>query len=354
MDKNILHMVLKKNKKKEPLRYLKKLIEKKYPKLCVMEEIDLGIPLVGTLIGTSIIRDNNTKEYILNISIKKWHMLSNTLVDKHNEQLSKESLELLKQQLKTEVMPMYYEHNFLNPPIGIWEDADVIDFKGESYLFGSYRKFAVEDIGKIMLNKKLKITPSNNKIEIGFDRNLEMSESIKNLILDLKNLEKDQDIKVYSNIKKSFEFTPELVIKIVATGILGGIFSQIGVDLYENLKEICKKFVATIETEENSDIHIILEIENKLPNGKIIIIKTVVVLDKNNQDFDTINNTELNTFINNQITDIILNNSPISMIINGVNKNKEIEFLYSINESGFPHEIKNTELFEKLLEKSGL
>lgn len=351
MNKNILNMVFAKSKKKELLRYRKRWIEKNFTEFCIMKEFRLGIPLVGKLIGTSIIRDHHTKEYSLIISIKKWHMLSNTLVDKHNEQQSKETLTLLKNQIKTYGTLMYNEHNYLNPPIGIWDDAEVIDFEGESYLFGSYRKFTVEDIGTEIKIKKLKVV-SSRKNEVSFDRNFEMSESVKNLILDLKTLEKDQNIKVYSNIKKSFEFTPELLITMAITNIFTGVFNQIGVDIYNKVKEIYKKFVATMKEEKNNDIHIILEVQKTFPNGKIVTIKTVVILDKNNQDFDRINNSEIDTFINNQLDNIDLNNSPISIIVNSVNKNKEIEFVYSINESGFPHEVKNIELFRKLLKNS--
>lgn len=311
MEQKIISLEFKRNKKKESLRYRKKLIENKFPKLCIMKIKNNGdtITIVGTVVKSLITRDDIKKDYVLLIFVKLWKMLSNTLIDKHGEKISKDALKKAETTMKKYYLPLYKEHDFTNPPIGILLDAEVIDVDGESYLYADYKIFSKEDIGnKSNLDKKMYIS-YEEKNTLSFDRNFKIDKELKKLIEELKSKEKDFNFKITDNIKKSLEFTPEIVIAFVVGGIFTGFLGKMGGDLFDHLIVIIKKL---FEKNSNTNLHVILLSQKKLPNGKIIEIKTIIILDRNYKELDVIIDEYIENFMMTQLEKIITESLPIS------------------------------------------
>lgn len=289
--------------------------------------------LFGKVKKIMIDENQEKKEYILKILFEKWEMLSNSLIDRHNECFSKEVLESMEKSFNEKLLPMYVEHNYSNPPIGIWVGAKLIEFNKEYYLFGKYHLFndkLDEDTIQYIKNKKivLDINQENQNIVI-FDRNFEIDEEISNEIKKF-GLDNKSNIKVKKAIKKSFEFIPEVIISGVVIFVGKKFFENLIDDFYKQIKEILFKLLKNKKIKEG---HLIFSRGIKLENGKIVLVKVIIVYSEG-EDIN-INLDKLEEFIQMKLKKIIDENLPIANVVCKVEKDKDIQISYCMTENGF-------------------
>lgn len=335
----------------ENLKYKKNLFDKKIKFIKFELENDEKkekILKVGDIVKTEIIKNENT--YSLIATIEFWHMVSNTLLDKHNEKMTKEALIQVEKNLKNCSLPIFKEHDFKNPPIGKWVNAKVVDFENESYLFAKLEMFTEKNLGVIKESKEMKIDiPEINTISFdrNFTKNKYLNELIKNELMDD---EEKLNLEVKNIVKKSFEFTPEIIISFAVGGIASGFFTSLGSDLYTKLKTIIKKSFIEMKTPPE-ELHTIFINYFTLPDNEVIEIKTIFILDENYQEIDIFS---IQPFLKRQLQQIIEKKLPIRTIVNIVEKNKEIKFGYSLTKYGDPYEVRNDVIFKKILEENKL
>ncbi|MGL4865830.1 hypothetical protein [Cetobacterium sp.] len=342
-----LNICIESSYKKDKIRYKKKLLDRKLEFFIGKDEFSKEL-FVGEILSTMIKEED--KKYNLIATVELWHLISNTLIDKHGDILTRECLIYLEECFKVNYFPIYKEHDFTNPPIGKWIDAKVIDHEEESYLFAKLEFFKDEKFNNVKKDKIMKIVTLDNN-EILFDRNFRTNSLLNKLIEDeFKKNEKTLNIKVQDNIKKSYEFNSEIIIKFALQAIAVGFFSALGGDLYNKLKNIIKK--SFIEMEGSSkELHTIFINNFTLPNNEIIEIKTIFILNKNFQEIDVFSTQP---FLEKQLQEIIEKQLPIRTIVNIVEKNKKIEFGYSLTKYGDLYEVKKDDIFRKMLEKNKL
>lgn len=280
-----------------------------------------------------VINESQEKEYILKILFEKWEMLSNSLIDRHNECFSKEALESMERSFNEKILPLYVEHDYSNPPIGIWVGAKLIEFNNEYYLFGKYHLFndeLDEDTIQYIKNRRIVLEINQeNQNKVTFDRNFEIDEEINSEIKKFQ-LDTKSNIKIRKAIKKSFEFIPEAIISGIVICAGKKFFENLGDDLYKQTKKILLKLLKKKKIKEG---HLIFSRGIKLENGKIILVKVIVIYSEG-EDIN-INLDKMEEFIQIKLKKIIDKNLPITNIVCKVEKDGDIQISYCMSENGF-------------------
>ncbi|MGL5278882.1 MAG: hypothetical protein ACRC8M_07380 [Cetobacterium sp.] len=315
--------LIEKSTSEKNLKFKKKLFDKKIKFIELKLENDEKkekILKVGNVVKTEIIKNENI--YSLIATIEFWHMVSNTLLDKHNEKMTREALIQVEKNLKNCSLPIFKEHDFKNPPIGKWINAKVVDFENESYLFAKLEIFTEKNLGVIKKSKEMKIDiPKKNTISFdrNFTKNKYLNELIKNELMDD---EEKLNLEVKNIVKKSFEFTPEIIISFAVVAVASGFFNSLGNDLYTKLKMIIKKSFLEMKTPPK-ELHTIFINYFTLPDNEVIEIKTIFILDQNYQEIDIFS---IQPFLKRQLQQIIEKKLPIRGPVRKTRNNNAKDF----------------------------
>lgn len=289
--------------------------------------------LFGKVKKIMINENQEKKEYILKILFEKWEMLSNSLIDRHNECFSKEALESMEKSINEKLLPVHMEHDYSNPPIGILVEAKLIEFNKEYYLFGKYHLFddeLDEDTMRYIKNRKIVLDINQeNQNKVIFDRNFEIDEEINNEIKKFE-LDNKSNIEIGKAVKKSFEFIPEVIISGIVICIGKKFFENLIDDLYKQIKKILLKLLKKKKIKEG---HLIFSRGIKLENGRIVLVKVIIVYFEG-EDIN-INLDKLEEFIQMKLKKIIDENLSIVNVVCKVEKDKDIQISYCITENGF-------------------
>ena len=271
--------------------------------------------------------------------------------DAHGDIIEK-LLKIVMQQIKRNDMLSYFEHDFRNPPIGKTVNADLKKLKDKNYIVrGKFLLFEENDIGKVDFSKK-KIAQKiakKNVLEISIDRNFIIDKEIDELVDELdKTINSNHEL--HFEWKKSLEFFPELMFNILVTfsitQLSSGFFTQIGIEGFNSLKNIIKKFKH--KNIYDFQVHFKVDIEMK-NNEKIEYIECLVIFtDPNEKSLENLLIRAFEKLEEKLKDDLFISKKPISKIVYNV-KGDKIKFEYSLKPDGGPLEIANMEEYKKIL-----
>ncbi|MCY7007865.1 hypothetical protein OCK72_04240 [Fusobacterium simiae] len=272
--------------------------------------------------------------------------------DRHGDIIDKKLLKRIIQQVKRKDMLSHIEHDFRNPPIGKTINASLKRIKDGSYIVrGEFCLFEENDIEQIEISKKeiARKIAKENILEISVDRNFIIDNEINELVNKLDSTI-SANHEIHFEWKKSLEFSPELIFNILCffpiVQISSGFFTQIGVEGFECLKNIIKKF----KEKKVSDFQVHFKIDVKMiGNGKEEYIECLVIFTDPNENL--LENLLLKAFesLEEKLkNDLFISKKPVSKIVYNVMGNK-IKFEYTLRPDGVPLEVANRDEYIRIL-----
>jgi len=273
--------------------------------------------------------------------------LSNDQIDKHGQRMSVLALENAMRQTNVKIMSSHAEHNFISPPIGRMENAQIEkDDKGVTWLFGTYSLFELEDIEKEnpIENRCLSIhSQDSGNITIFYDKSYE-DEGLEAEIEHLQQLF-DPNNKIQYELKKSVEPISTLTILIgagsfIAGGFVSGFLNEAGKDAYNALKQIISR-----RKDNNIEQHyqFIFVFQNEYYKTEILLIF------KNPQPDDIKSLIERHeSEIEKKVISYYEEEIRVGRIV-FLAENSSIQHVYSVYRCGTPFDIANKEQYKEIL-----
>ena len=159
-----------------------------------------------------------------------------THVDSHYEHPSRRSLQLMADDLKSDWLPLWYEHDPRIPPSGRVIDGYLEELEdGELALVGIVEQFEAHDVLPFDNSRAMKIVRAPAEVTVEFDRSYRDRKS-QALIVDLANL---LGTEARSQAKKAHEPLSILTLTVQATlgGIVGAVAKTVTDDIWLKLKK---------------------------------------------------------------------------------------------------------------------
>ncbi|MBM2888386.1 hypothetical protein [Leptospira interrogans] len=189
-------------------------------------------------------------------------IFSNIKVDKDLQSMSLDALKEMANQSVENYIPIYWNHDFRNPPIGRIISADVREIDNghfELYGIGEYFDAPVETFSS---EKSIYVeTTETSLFSVEYDTRFITPES-EIALKDLLELSTDQHV---SLVNKSDSYDEYLIIKtgiFVAGTIVAGMLSKFGQDIYSKLKENLIKYFKIKANKEYLIIQFLAKKEN--------------------------------------------------------------------------------------------
>jgi hypothetical protein len=163
-------------------------------------------------------------------------VMSTTHVDSHNERLQRRDLEAMAEDLKSDWVPLWYEHDPRIPPNGRVVDGYVEELEdGEVALVGIVEQFEASDNFTFDNTRAMKIARAPACVSVEFDRSYRDRTS-QALIVDMSNL---LGTEARPQAKKALDPLSILTLTVQATlgGIVGAVAKTVTDDVWAKLKK---------------------------------------------------------------------------------------------------------------------
>ncbi len=210
---------------------------------------------------------------------EKQVVLATTHVGRDNIEFARSALESTVEQLETEVIPMWIEHDPRIPPHGRIIDAEVREREdGEHELIGRVETYEEEDLkgeGRIpLLDRTIPVGIDEDESGeiIFFNRTFDGEADQR----DISEISEALNAEATREEKRSFELLPVLKItgKYALGAIATGFLGKIGADVYDFFKEKVKELMNRKAEETDERLLIfnpVVEVDGRLVEIKVIL-----------------------------------------------------------------------------------
>lgn len=174
-------------------------------------------------------------------------IMATTHIDRQGDQITREELETIANQIREHYFPLTYEHDIRNAPIGRIVTAEVIKLQDGEYALQSTSELFEESESLELLSgdgRRIKIRDQDiQSISVDYDYTFRDKEG-QELLYELSQIsgEKEEPREL---AKKALEPVSTFLIAagvFIFGSIATGFFSKLGSDLYERLKNALIKY----------------------------------------------------------------------------------------------------------------